>query len=245
MTIRRRDLMAAWLRTFAVQGSWNYRTLIGTGIGFVSLPLLRRIYSNDADARRGAVERSLTPFNCHPYLSGMAAAALARVEMEEDLETVERFRVALRGPLGRLGDQLVWAEWRPFCAVVGLLLFLFGLGPLLSAAVFLVVYNLGHVWLRWWGFRAGWEAGLQLGRVLQASWLSRAAGKLRPVNQFLIGVAGPVLAARLTSGPLHAAAWPLMIAGGSLALYSYRWPTRGRRLAGVFLLSIPLIWWLT
>ncbi len=245
MTVRRRDLVAAWLRTFAVQGSWNYRTLIGTGISFVSLPLLRRIYSDDPEARRAAVERSLTPFNCHPYLSGMAAAALARVEMNEDPDTVERFRVALRGPLGRLGDQLVWAEWRPFCAMVGSLLFLFGLDPLLSAAVFLVVYNLGHVWLRVWGFRTGWDAGLQLGKVLQDSWLSVVAGKLRPVNQLLIGLAGPLLAARLTTGPLGAAAWPLMIVGGSLALYAYRWPTHGRRLAGVFLLSIPLIWWLT
>ncbi|MEN8144476.1 MAG: PTS system mannose/fructose/sorbose family transporter subunit IID [Gemmatimonadota bacterium] len=245
MNIRRRDLTAAWLRTFAVQGSWNYRTLVGTGIGFVSLPLLRKIYAGDAEALRAAVERSLKPFNCHPYLSGMAAAALARVEMEEDLETVERFRIALRGPLGRLGDQLVWAEWRPFCAVVGLLLFLFGVGPLLAAAVFLVAYNLGHVWLRWWGFQVGWKAGLQLGKVLQASWLSVAAGKLRVVNQFLIGMAGPLLATRLIGGPVYAALWPLMVAGGSLALYAYRWPTRGRRLAGVFLLSIPLIWWLT
>ena len=37
----RQDLVASWWRTFAVQGSWNYRTMIGGGMAFAILPLLR------------------------------------------------------------------------------------------------------------------------------------------------------------------------------------------------------------
>ena len=43
----RQDLVAGWWRTFAVQGSWNYRTMIGGGMAFAMLPLLRRIYAGD------------------------------------------------------------------------------------------------------------------------------------------------------------------------------------------------------
>ena len=44
------------LRAFAVQGSWNYETLLGTGFGFVILPALRRLHADPAvlqDASRG------------------------------------------------------------------------------------------------------------------------------------------------------------------------------------------------
>ena len=34
---------AIWFRLFAVQGSWNYETLMGTGIGFAIEPALRQL----------------------------------------------------------------------------------------------------------------------------------------------------------------------------------------------------------
>ena len=37
------------LRSFAVQGSWNYRTLIGAGFAFALLPALRALYGRDPD----------------------------------------------------------------------------------------------------------------------------------------------------------------------------------------------------
>ena len=43
----RSDHLAAWSRTFAVQGSWNYTTMVGTGVAYALLPLLRRIYAGD------------------------------------------------------------------------------------------------------------------------------------------------------------------------------------------------------
>ena len=35
--------VAMYIRLLAVQGSWNYETLLGTGIGFVMEPALRQL----------------------------------------------------------------------------------------------------------------------------------------------------------------------------------------------------------
>jgi PTS system mannose-specific IID component len=244
MMPQRSDRLAAWWRTFAVQGSWNYRTLVGPGIAYGMLPLLRRIHAGDPVGLRDSVERNMRSFNGHPYLCAMAVGALARLEYDRvEVETVDRFRTALRGPLGTLGDRVVWAEWRPFCLLVAAVLFGLGISPVAAAAAFLILYNAGHLYLRAWAFVRGWEAGLDVGRILHESWLDRAAGKLGPANMLLLGaaavIAGRVLVRQAQYGPVP---WALLAGGVLFGVLAFRWPRRGGRLAVGLLLSIPVVW---
>ena len=130
------------LRLFTVQGSWNYERMQGIGVGVAEEPLLRDLQEGgNGLAYRAAVARGAHFFNAHPYFCGLAVGAAARAEHEGvPPEQVERLRTALCGPLGSLGDRLVWAGWLPFTsglAVVGVALG-FGmsavLGFLLAAA---------------------------------------------------------------------------------------------------------------
>src|SRR5207244_10928421 len=74
------------------------------------LPDLRREGGDDGVAYRAAVARGAHFFNAHPYLCGLAVGAAARAELDGvPPEQVERLRTALCGPLGSLGDRLVWA----------------------------------------------------------------------------------------------------------------------------------------
>src|SRR6266853_4025476 len=138
------------LRLFTVQGSWNYERMLGIGFGVAEEPLLRGLPGDNGAAYRAAVARSAHFFNAHPYLCGMAVGAAARAEHDGvPAEQVERLRTALCGPLGSLGDRLVWAGWLPFNS--GLALVGIALGLEWSAILgFLVLYNVGHVLLRWW-----------------------------------------------------------------------------------------------
>ena len=114
---------ATFLRSFLVQGAWNYHTMLGTGFAFSLLPGLRRIHAEDPVALDASVQRHLEHFNAHPYLTGVALGAVLRMEDEGVApETVSRFKVAVRGPLGSLGDRLVWATWLPLVAVASLVL---------------------------------------------------------------------------------------------------------------------------
>lgn len=240
----RSDHLAAWSRTFAVQGSWNYRTLVGTGIAYAMLPLLRRIYAGDPVQLREAVARSMRPFNGHPYLCGMAVAALGRLEQDQtDPQTIEKFRSALRGPLGTVGDRAVWGQWRPICVLTGMLAFLLGAGPGWSAAVFLVLYNAGHVAIRIWAYVKGWEAGLEVGRLLRGAWLESWAGRLGPFNIMLTGAVVLLLAERLVRGAgVSLESGALLGMGAVAALVAFRFPRQGGRAAAVLLFIAPLLW---
>jgi PTS system mannose-specific IID component len=216
--LSRAAVASAFARSFLIQGSWNYHTMLGSGFAFAMLPGLKRIHGADGQALDAAVQRHLEHFNAHPYLAGVALGAALRLEADgADAETVRRFKLAVRGPLGGLGDALVWATWLPGVSVMALALYWLGLPGWGSAVLFLVVYNLGHIGLRLWGFRVGLRDGRAVGRSLERANLSGWTARLKSVAALLLGLlAGAVLAADgglATSGVL----WTALAAGAFLA----------------------------
>jgi PTS system mannose-specific IID component len=187
----KRGIGTALLRLFTVQGSWNYERLIGTGVGVATEPLLRELGAPDSPAYRAALGRSARFFNSHPYLAGVAVGATARAEIDGVPPVmIERLRAALTGPLGSLGDRLVWAGWLPLLSALALAGIARGAG-IAAVIAFLAVYNVGHVGLRWWGLRSGWARGPQVALALQASWLRVAAAVVIPATACALGFALP------------------------------------------------------
>ena len=189
------------LRLFTVQGSWNYERMLGIGFGVAEEPLLRGLEPGENGAAyRAAVARGAQFFNAHPYLCGMAVGAAARAEHDGvPAEQVERLRTALSGPLGSVGDRLVWAGWLPLNSALALVGVALGLGW--SAIVgFLVLYNVGHVSLRWWALRAGWAYGTRVAEALRHPFLRRVGAVVGPAMAVATGAALP-LAAGYLGGP--------------------------------------------
>lgn len=243
MSVGRPELWSAWFRSFAVQGSWNYRTLLGSGVAYALLPVLRRVYAGDPVGLRRALEDHLEGFNAHPYLAPLAVGALARAERDgEDRERIRRFRRALSGPLGSLGDRVVWTRWRPFCALLALAAWLgAGAPPWAAILLFLVLYNSGHVLLRAWAFRAGWNEGLRVARVLRQWPPDRWSRVLAPLNALLLGGVAYGVARRVVADGTGAAGWAggswgVLIGAAAGAALAFRWPAAGRR-AAPFLLA--------
>ncbi|HTY06555.1 MAG TPA: PTS system mannose/fructose/sorbose family transporter subunit IID [Gemmatimonadales bacterium] len=187
-------LGAAFLRLFTAQASWNYERLIGVGTGFAAEPLLRPLRADDEARYHAALGRATRYFNSHPYLTGVGVGALARAEWDgTPPEQIERLRGALAGPLGSIGDRLVWAGWVPTLSALTLAAVAWGVG-LRAVAAFLLVYNAGHLALRWWGLSAGWSRGARVAGALQAPWIRRAGEILGPVTALALGFALPLVA---------------------------------------------------
>ena len=186
-------------RTLAIQGSWNYETLIGNGVGFCVEPALRLLPGGIHSAEfKAAMARESTYFNAHPYLASVAVGALARAELSGvPAPHIERFRTALCGPLGSVGDRLVWAGWLPFCSLLGLLCFGLGAGPATILVTFFVLYNAGHLALRAWGLHVGWTRGLGVASALGNPVLRQGPTHLARAAAATAGVAVPLTAARL------------------------------------------------
>lgn len=194
---------AAWLnvfsRLFAIQASWNYELLMGTGIGFCVEPALRALPGGVEGPRyRDALARESRYFNAHPYLAAVAVGSLARAELDGvPAKHIDRFRTALCGPLGSVGDRLVWAGWLPVCSLVALTAYGLGLGPLPVLAIFLGSYNAGHVALRIWGLRAGWTHGIKVASALRGPVFRSGPVVLARAGALMAGVALPLALARL------------------------------------------------
>jgi PTS system mannose-specific IID component len=186
-------------RTLAIQGSWNYETLLGNGIGFCVEPALRLLPGGVHSAEfKAALARQSTYFNAHPYMTSVAVGALARAELSGvPASHIERFRTALCGPLGSVGDRLVWAGWLPFCSLLGLLVFGLGAGPAAVLATFFVLYNAGHLALRVWGLHVGWTRGLGVASALGNPVLRQGPTHLARAAAATAGIAVPLTAARL------------------------------------------------
>lgn len=187
------------LRLLAVQGAWNYETMAGNGIAFAMEPALRLLPGGRGGERyRQAMARQSAYFNSHPYLAGLAVGGLARAELDGDTESrIERFRGACCGPLGSVGDQLVWAAWLPFCSLLALLGYGAGLGPVPVILIFLGVFNVGHIALRAWALEAGWREGLRIAKFLAHPIFRQGPIVIARATSVIAGIAIPLAIARL------------------------------------------------
>ncbi len=199
---RRLPLMTALrmhVRMLGIQSAWNYEILLGTGIGYCIEPALRELEGGvDGPAYRAALARQSAYFNAHPYLAALAVGALARAELDGEAPArIERFRTALCGPLGSVGDRLVWASWLPFCSLVALGAFGGGAGPLAVVLLFLALYNAGHVALRVWGLETGWRLGLGVASALGNPFLRQAPPHIARAACLVAGFAVPLALSRV------------------------------------------------
>lgn len=213
-----RTRAAIFLRLLAIQASWNYETLIGNGIGFSVEPALRLLPGGvGGEAYRQALARQSQYFNAHPYTAAVAVGALARSELDgEDPARIVRFRTALCGPLGGIGDRLVWAAWLPLSALLALLAFGLGAGPGVTLLVFLGVYNAGHVALRVWGLEVGLRHGMRVAQSLGHPVLRSGPQYVSRAGALLAGAAIPLAIQRSVAeeGRLLFALLLLVCAGG-------------------------------
>jgi PTS system mannose-specific IID component len=214
--------------------------MLGVGFGVAEEPLLR-----DLPGYRGAVARGARFFNSHPYLCGLAVGAAARAEHDGvPPAQIERLRTALCGPLGSLGDTLVWAGWLPLTSALALVAVALGLGWW-AVLGFLVVYNAGHVALRYWALEAGWAHGMDVAPALRHPALQRSGALLPPAMALAMGAAIPLVASYLGGAfapPLRVAIGAGVV-GGVLLL---RWPwlrLTGVRLGLVFVAVGLVVGW--
>jgi PTS system mannose-specific IID component len=203
------------LRSFAVQGSWNYETLIGAGFAFTLLPALRHLYGDTGERLDKAVARHVGLFNSHPYFATVAIGAAAKLEADgAEPVVIDRFKVALRGSLGSLGDRLIWSAWRPMAVMIGLVLLLAGAAWWVAVLSFLVLYNSLHLPVRILGLRIGSETGLELGRVLREAPIQPLIERASQIACALVGLAVVLAAAPTPREPVEALTGGLAVALG-------------------------------
>ena len=179
------------LRLLGVQSGWTYERMGGIGVAFAVAPLLEE--GVPAERRAGAFVRSAEFFNSHPWLAGLAVGAEARAERDGVAgEQIQRLRAALGGPLGALGDRVIWAGLIPVLS--GIALVGGGLGGW-AMPVLAVVLACA---LRWevtrWSLTRGLETGMRVATVLKDCTLSRISNSVGLAAAAATGLAATFVA---------------------------------------------------
>ncbi len=86
-------------------------------------------------------------FNTHPFLvTFVIGIILAMERSKQDVNSIQSTKIAVGAPLGGIGDAMFWLTLLPICGGIGASLAL--QGSILGAVVFIVLFNVVHLGLR-------------------------------------------------------------------------------------------------
>ncbi len=164
MKLTRWDLIRAMCRSFYLHAVWNFERMQNVGFLYAMIPVIKKLYPK-GNERIQAFKRHLEFFNTHPYMAspliGVVASMEERMSNGEDVksEDIIALKSTMAGPLAALGDSFFWGSLRPFTALLGVTIMLWGEGNnrFLGPIFFLLFYNSFHFYMRFTGLWKGYK----------------------------------------------------------------------------------------
>ena len=136
------------------------------GYSYSMNKVLDKLYP-EKEKRREALTRHMAFFNCSSPLSTIVMGITTAMEEENannpdnfDPESINNMKAALMGPLSGIGDSFFWGTLRILATGLGTSFAMKGkiLGPIL----FLLVYNIPALLVRWFGLIKGYDLGASM-----------------------------------------------------------------------------------
>jgi PTS system mannose-specific IID component len=186
--IQNTDWIRIFIRSFYLQAAWNYESMQALGFAAAIVPVIKKICKTKEE-RKAFLRRHLEFFNAHPYFASYVLGATIRLEEMNGPNTEEAVRSVkkgLYGPLGSLGDQIFWSGLRPMAGLVGAMIAFQGSiwGPIL----FLAIYNLPHLFVRYWGLKRGYALGENVTQELIKPLYKRAIEGIQAIGAVATGI---------------------------------------------------------
>lgn len=189
----RLDFQHAILRSFVIQAAGGYKMLGTVGYLFCLLPGLRHLYP-DVKRRRAALKRVNMVFNTNPFFSTFMIGYTLRREQSEARKKgtmTTDLGPFMQGPLSAIGDSLFWGTVRPGAGLLGVMIALFGpqeswmvwIGP----ALFLLAFNIPHIYFRFHGMSAGFIYGEQINRAIQGTLYANLIQRIHLSGSLVVG----------------------------------------------------------
>ena len=141
-------------RTFPLQACFCFERMQNVGFAYMMIPALKKLYKNKKDIS-DALKRHLAIFNTTPEEKFKKAKDKGE---EVDEESINAVKAALMGPLAGIGDSFFWGTFRIIGAGIGTSLA--AKGSILGAILFLLIYNVPHLIVRYFGLKIGYKSGV-------------------------------------------------------------------------------------
>lgn len=145
-----------------LEDSYNYERQQALGFALAMWPAIKRVYKTKEEQAKALV-RHMSIFNTTPhvvtFISGVASAMEKQASEDEnfDIDSINSVKVGLMGPFAGIGDSFFWGTIR--IIALGLALPLAQAGVVFAPLLFLLIFNIAHVLVRYfggvWGYRFG------------------------------------------------------------------------------------------
>lgn len=175
--VSNRDLRRVFWRSMLLEANFNFETMQNTGVAFALLPVLKKLYKTK-ESMAEALQRHLQLFNTSTYgctlILGLASAMEEQNSRDPEFnpDSINAVKLGLMGPLAGVFDSLFWGTLKVIAAGVGTSLAL--KGNLSGAVLFILLFNVPHLLLRYNLTFIGYKAGTKfLQRLSQNNVMDR------------------------------------------------------------------------
>lgn len=176
--ITRKELKSVFVRSIAYNSSFNYERQLNLGWAYSIMPVLRKLYGDDPEAMKSALQRHLEFNNITPFICTLLFGITTAMEEQNaqdpnfDADSINAVKVGLMGPLSAIGDSIFFGTIRVIAAGLGVSLALEGnvFGPIL----YLILFNVPNFACRYYLMFKGYELGTSfLGKVEESGILDK------------------------------------------------------------------------
>ncbi len=151
--------------SFLLENAYNYERQQALGFAVGMWPAIKRFYHTKED-RADALTRHIAIFNTTPHVVGAISGIAAALEKEAsqnpnfDKSIINNVKVGLMGPFAGIGDSIFQGTLRIIASGIGISLC--QQGSILGPIMFLLVFNIPHIIVRYVLTVLGYRSGTRL-----------------------------------------------------------------------------------
>lgn len=156
---------AAWRYIFFAQATQNFERMMGLAFCHVMVPILDKLYKNNPEKHKAALQRHMQFYNTEPQLGALIPGIVIAMEEShangEDVseELIVSTKNALMGPIAGIGDSLLIGTYSPILLSIAMSMCITDGNPI-GPIFFCVTWLLSIVGLQYWLFNKGYSMGI-------------------------------------------------------------------------------------
>lgn len=177
--------------SFHLEASYNYERQQALGYAIGMWPAIKRYYPTK-EGQAEALTRHMAIFNTTPHvtplITGVATAMekQAAVDPTFDKDSINSIKVGLMGPFAGIGDSIFWGTLR--IIAIGIALPLAQQGNVIAPLLFLLLYNIPHFIIRYFGGVFGYNFGTNvLSKASDSGIIQKVSQAANIVGLMIIG----------------------------------------------------------
>ena len=171
----RKMLKKAFWRSFTLYAAVSPAKQGASGFCYALMPFINKFYKNDEEGKKEALVRSMSYFNttitCSTFIMGLVASMEKKNSEQKDFDanSINAVKSSLMGPLAGIGDSIFWGVLRVIAA--GIAVGLGMTGNILAPIVFLLLFNIPSLLVKYYGTFLGYKLGSEYIQKVYASGL--------------------------------------------------------------------------